>query len=111
MSSLNLVFFRHGIAEPDVVPDQDRPLTEEGTRKTRGAAEGLKTMDIAFDKILTSPWLRAKQTAAILGEVLGKAPEELPELAGTSSVDELLTALAQQRKSRALILVGHQPLL
>ena len=64
MKGFELCFFRHGIAvdreDPSVTSDTDRPLTEEGTRKTRAAAEGLKRMDLDFDLILTSPWLRAR---------------------------------------------------
>ena len=74
MKGIEICFFRHGIAvdreDPSVTSDAARPLTDEGIRKTRLAAEGLKRMDIAFDRILTSPWLRAAQTASILSEVL-----------------------------------------
>lgn len=108
----DLVFFRHGIAaDPGSAPDCDRPLTEEGIRKTRAAAEGLKNMEIAFDSILTSPWLRATQTAAILSDVLvAGTPAELPELAGDCTAGELVAALARH-SGRTLLLVGHQPLL
>jgi phosphohistidine phosphatase len=111
MKEMQLVFFRHGIADPDVTPDSERPLTEEGRRKTRAAAEGLSKLEIPFDKIFTSPWRRAAQTAAIIAEVLSSgAPMELPELAGNRSVKELLDALAR-RNAGHVLLVGHQPLL
>jgi len=110
MKGVELVFFRHGIAE-DSLPDHSRPLTEEGRRKTRAAAEGLKQMEIVFDRILTSPWLRASQTATILSEVLmGPAVEEMPELAGDHTATEFLGAL-QNCEGRSFLLVGHQPLL
>ncbi|HZI50406.1 MAG TPA: histidine phosphatase family protein, partial [Terriglobia bacterium] len=68
MKGFELCFFRHGIAvdreDPSVTSDSERPLTEDGSRKTRAAAEGLNRMDVGFDRILTSPWLRASQTAA-----------------------------------------------
>lgn len=68
-------------------------------------------MAIPFDRIFTSPWLRASQTAAILSEVLAAAaPEELPELAGDHTATELLEAL-QNCQGRSFLLVGHQPLL
>ena len=114
MKDFNLVFFRHGIAAPtgiETTTDRDRPLTKEGIRKTQGAAEGLKTMNIAIDRIFTSPWLRAMQTAVILSEVLMLRPaESLLELAGDRTVDELLGALGAFR-GQTLLLVGHQPLL
>jgi len=110
MKGFELVFFRHGIAA-DTVPDSSRPLTEDGIRKTYASAEGLKKMAIQFDKVFTSPWLRASQTAAILSEVLTTpSPEEMPELAGDHTAIELFEAL-QNRQGRSFLLVGHQPLL
>ena len=115
MKGLELYFFRHGIAvdreDPGVTSDAARPLTEDGIRKTRTAAEGLKRMDVGFDKILTSPWLRASQTAAILSEVLElPAAEEMAELEGDRTPEELVGALAHRHGKRTL-LVGHEPLL
>jgi len=110
MKGIEIVFFRHGIAA-DTVPDRNRNLTEEGIRKTYSAAEGLKKMEIPFDRIFTSPWLRAVQTAAILSEVLMLAkPEEMPELAGDHTAGELLEAL-RKSQGNCFLLVGHQPLL
>jgi phosphohistidine phosphatase len=110
MKGFDLVFFRHGIAD-STTPDHARALTEDGIRKTRASAEGLKAMEIPFEKILTSPWARSAQTAAILSEVLMlPAPVEIQELAGDRSVGELLSAI-QKNPSHCLLLVGHQPLL
>jgi phosphohistidine phosphatase len=115
MKSFEICFFRHGIAvdreDPGVTSDAERPLTEDGIRKTRIAAEGLKRMELDFDRILTSPWLRASQTASILSEVLGlPAPENMAELEGDRSPQELVAALAHRHGKRTL-LVGHEPLL
>ena len=115
MKRIEICFFRHGIAldreDPGVTSDSQRPLTEEGIRKTRSAAEGLKRMDMRFDRILTSPWLRATQTAEVLAEVLLLPPaQELPELAGDRTPSDLLDALARDHGKRNL-LVGHEPLL
>jgi phosphohistidine phosphatase len=115
MKPIELYFFRHGIAvdleDSSVTSDEARPLTEDGIRKTRTAGEGLKRMEIPFDRIFTSPWLRATQTASILSELLHLSPaEELPELAGNKAVDDLLGALAKHHGKRTL-LVGHEPLL
>src|SRR5258705_13337456 len=114
MSTIELYFFRHGIAvdreSPGVTSDRDRPLTDEGIRKTTLAAKGLQRLDINFDAILTSPWVRAAETAHILADAVGMEITELPELAGDRTVDELLHALARQR-AQQILLVGHEPLL
>jgi phosphohistidine phosphatase len=115
MKGFEICFFRHGIAvdreDPSVTSDAARPLTDEGIQKTRAAAEGLKRMALEFDRILTSPWLRASQTAAILAEVLAlAAPEEMAELEGDRNPSELVDALAHRHAKRTL-LVGHEPLL
>jgi phosphohistidine phosphatase len=115
MKTFELCFFRHGIAvdkdDSNVTSDAERPLTGEGSKKTRTAAEGLSRLDERHEKILTSPWLRAKQTAEIIADVLGlPAPQELPELAGDRTPAELIEALAHHHAKRT-ILVGHEPLL
>src|SRR4030095_3565849 len=113
MKPVELYFFRHGIAvdreDPSVTNDAVRPLTDDGIRKTRSAAEGLKRMEIAFDRLLTSPWLRAIQTASILSEVLYLSPaQEIPELAGDKTPDDLLATLAKHHGKRTL-LRAHEP--
>lgn len=111
MKEIQLVFFRHGIADDHVTPDHERPLTDEGIKKTRASAEGLRKLAIPFDKVFTSPWRRAVQTADIVAQILmAGAPEELPELAGNRTVKELLDALSR-RNAGNVLLVGHQPLL
>src|SRR6185503_18168837 len=96
--------------DPAYPTDADRPLTKEGAKKTRAAAEGLKRLGLEFDGILTSPWLRASQTAQIAAKVLRMEDrlENLPELEGDRSVDDLLKALGNASGSK-LLLVGHQP--
>ena len=115
MKGLEICFFRHGIAveydDPSVASDAERPLTAEGIRKTHSAARGLSRLDVNFDMILTSPWVRAAQTAAILSEVLLlPAPQELAELAGNRTPTDLIRALAGHHGKRTL-LVGHEPLM
>lgn len=115
MKGLEICFFRHGIAidkdDPSVSSDAERPLTEDGIRKTRAAAKGLDRLALSFDKILTSPWVRAAQTAAILSEVLLlPMPQELEELAGNHTPPELVRALGNNHGKRTL-LVGHEPLM
>jgi len=113
---MKLCFFRHGIAidreDPSCPREEDRFLTAEGMTKTRLAAQGLRWIKMRFDVVLTSPWLRAAQTAAILTDVLKlPAAESLPELAGDRDAADLIRALAARTEEGNLLLVGHEPLL
>jgi phosphohistidine phosphatase len=112
-----LYLMRHGIAvaadEPKVESDETRPLTSKGAKRIRRAARGLRRLGVSFDAVLTSPLLRARQTAEIVAAELGLEAylEEIPELAPQHSVDRLVSALARFDNKKALILVGHEPLL
>jgi phosphohistidine phosphatase len=77
------------------------------------AAEGLVTLSLSFDRILTSPYERARQTAKIVAETLHRENrlEEIQELCPDRSVKELLSALAAYSGDKRLLLVGHEPLL
>lgn len=114
---MNLYFMRHGVAvaadDPSVVHDNERPLTGKGIKRMRRAARGLRRLEIEFDAILTSPLLRARQTAEIVAAVLGMESrlEEISGLAPESSVEHLLFGLTHYQDRDHLLLVGHQPLL
>ncbi|HEX2712017.1 MAG TPA: histidine phosphatase family protein [Candidatus Acidoferrales bacterium] len=70
-----LYLVRHGIAinrkDPDCPPEPERYLTPKGIEKTRAAAAGLRAIGIEPDTVLTSPFLRAVQTAEIFCAALG----------------------------------------
>ncbi|MBI4475428.1 MAG: phosphohistidine phosphatase SixA [Acidobacteria bacterium] len=108
---MELYFMRHGIATPkeDGGPDADRPLVPEGIKKSQQAAEALRNLEIEFDRILTSPLVRARQTADIVANVLQMQDriEELEELAD-HSVKEVVRALTKFKGDDRLLLVGHQ---
>lgn len=109
---------RHGIAVPREdnpgMPDAERPLTEEGVRRTRQVVQGLGQLGITCDRIFTSPLVRARQTAEIAAQVLGLEDrvEEWAELGAGGSNEALLHRLqtaARQRRLRAVLLIGHEP--
>ncbi|MEB3356001.1 MAG: phosphohistidine phosphatase SixA [Synechococcales bacterium] len=109
-----LYLIRHGIAaERGTYPnDGDRPLTDEGQRKTRQVAKRLQELELRFDLILSSPLLRARQTAEILQDVgLGDRLELTADLAPDGDFDHWLHWLLDQpdRQNLTLALVGHQP--
>lgn len=87
--------------------DAERPLTAEGRRRTREAAEGLARL-ARVDVIATSPWARAKQTAAILGRALEAPVVECPPLVPSRPHEELAAWLSRRGEPR-LALVGHEP--
>lgn len=115
MPSLNLYFIRHGIAaDPtEFATDAERPLTADGTQKTQKVAQRLQELGLHFDLILTSPLVRAEQTANLLSAVgLSKHLELSDDLAPTGQLQTWLQWLENWRKDskkRTLALVGHQP--
>ena len=114
---MRIYLFRHGEAlskaDPSVSSDPQRPLIEEGIHQTRQAAEALLKMEIPVDAVFTSPWVRAKQTAKIVCEVLGlnSVLQDMEELAGDRAVEDVMNALAKQSHHDEIMLVGHNPLL
>lgn len=106
---MNLVLFRHGIAKDRTgeMADADRPLTEEGMKKTREAAKGLAKQIDRPRAVLTSPKLRARQTAALLCEALGMEAEVFAPL-GENDLAAMLDAIADRPES-SIVAVGHEP--
>jgi len=114
---MNLYLMRHGIAaaaeRSGIGSDDERPLTPKGVKRLRRAAEGLRRLKVPVDTIVTSPLLRARQTAEIVAPALGLDGhiEEMPELAPQHSVDRLISAVTHFSDREHLLLVGHNPLL
>ena len=114
---MNLYLLRHGIAaakdDPAFESDRERPLTKKGMKKFRKAARGIERLRVSFDAILTSPLVRARQTADIVAEILGQESivEEIPALAPDSSPEQLLSELSRLEGKENLMLVGHEPFL
>jgi phosphohistidine phosphatase len=109
-----IYFMRHGIAaDPQgYANDGDRPLTAKGRSKTQIVAQRLHQLNLHFDEILTSPLVRARQTAEILLEMsLGSQLTISASLAPQGSLRDWLAWLNawQQLGHESLILVGHEP--
>jgi phosphohistidine phosphatase len=95
---------RHGEAA-DGSPDAERPLTEEGREQSRSAGLALKRLGVSLDACLTSPKVRAADTARLACEQLGVEPREEPRLAGGPfDADELAAEHGDD-----ILLVGHDP--
>jgi phosphohistidine phosphatase len=115
---MDLYLVRHGIAQAlgqeNDFRDENRPLTVQGREKMREAAKGLKKLSIRLDLILTSPLVRAVETARMLGEGLGideSMIEQTVNLVPGGQFNDLLAELKQQRRAESIALVGHEPTL
>ncbi|MFB2895060.1 phosphohistidine phosphatase SixA [Aerosakkonemataceae cyanobacterium BLCC-F50] len=111
---VNLYLVRHGIAaqREEYTEDALRPLTGEGKRKTKQVAEQLFKLGLRFDLILTSPLVRARQTADILKAIgLSSQLEESTDLTPEGSIYSWLTWWEEWRNQGGnnLALVGHEP--
>ncbi len=112
---MRLYVMRHGVAmdrhDPAAPSDPERPLTADGSERTRLAVQGLVRLGVRVERVLTSPYLRAAQTAAIAAEPLGVPRaqiETLEALAPQQPVDTAVTAL-EASTARATLVIGHAP--
>jgi phosphohistidine phosphatase len=111
---MDLLIVRHAIAFERNArrwrDDGERPLTHEGMAKARKAATGLK--HLLTDRpqcVLSSPLVRAWQTATILNEFAGwPKPTECQALVPDESPEEVFAALAKHHE-KVIAVVGHQP--
>ena len=99
-----LWLLRHGDAA-DGSPDAERPLTKKGERQSRDAGRALAALGVKIDACLTSPKVRAADTARIACEELGVEPQLEPKLAGGPFDAEALAAGLGDN----VLLVGHDP--
>ncbi len=95
---------RHGDAEDSSADDASRRLTAKGERQSRAAGEALAELGARVDTCLTSPKVRALETAQLACEPLGIEPEVSETLRGG---DFDASALAAGRGD--VLLVGHEP--
>jgi phosphohistidine phosphatase len=109
---MRLLIVRHAIAVPHGTPDvpeDQRPLTPRGQRRFREAARGLARVCRRPDVLLTSPLVRARQTAEIAAEAWGHAKvREEPVLAG-GSFEKIAAALDKHGDKKLVAIFGHEP--
>jgi len=110
-----LYLVRHGIAidrtDPKSPPEAERPLTAKGVQKTRSAALGLGALKAKPEVFITSPYVRAAQTAEIFAETLGFALEKIRSseaLKPAADPAEIVKELSQL-KAKDVICFGHAP--
>ena len=103
-----------GEADPRRWPDdRQRPLSDKGRRKHAVVADALRRMGVRFDRLFSSPLVRARQTADITAAVYGGTPaiEETPALGDRATLPDLLATLTRLPADAAVLCVGHEPFL
>jgi len=110
-----LYLVRHGIAvdptDPKSPPEPERPLTAKGVQKTRAAALGLRSLAAKPDVLITSPYVRAAQTAEIFAEALEFAPEKIRSseaLQPGGDPAEVIKEISRL-KAKEVMCFGHAP--
>jgi phosphohistidine phosphatase len=110
-----LYLVRHGIAvdraDPKSPAEAERPLTARGVQKTREAALGFCALGAKPEVLITSPYVRAAQTAEIFAEALGFSPEKIrvsDALKPAQNPAEILKEISHL-KAKEVALFGHAP--
>ena len=112
---MNIYIIRHAIAvdegTAEYEQDSDRPLTDKGRKKMRQIAKGLRTLGVEFDLILSSPYVRARETAEILADVfkMKKKIAFSENLIPMANPELLIPELNEKYSVDSIALVGHEP--
>jgi phosphohistidine phosphatase len=111
---MQLLFLRHGPAESKndwSGADEDRPLTVQGRMLVNELAHSLIRLNAVPDLVLASPYVRARETARIVGDCLG-APEKVvidKRLGPGFGMKHLEKIVREHADAGVLMLVGHDP--
>jgi phosphohistidine phosphatase len=103
---LRIYLVRHAEAASGE-PDDLRPLTAAGRETARALGARLATEGARPDAVLSSPLLRARETAAELCRALGCKSEADERLAPGATADDVRAAV--ERRGDEVIVIGHQP--
>jgi phosphohistidine phosphatase len=112
---MNIYILRHGIAEERRAgrADEKRALTDEGRAKLKLVLKRARAAKASPSLILTSPYVRAVQTAGMAAELLGckKKVVRTDALLPSSSPEAVWREIRGLRNESAILLAGHEPLL
>lgn len=112
---MDLFILRHGEAGnslPAAKRDWDRSLTDQGREEMETIAVSIRKLGVRFDRILSSPLPRAKETAEIVKKRQGKVKVELlDELRPEGDKSALTSRLAKLGHDPKVLIVGHEPYL
>ena len=109
---MEIYVLRHGIAVERGTPvykkDSDRPLTKDGEEQLYQIAQAMLAMDLKFDLILSSPYVRAAKTAQIVASELDDEVTFTEFLEPDANPLGLISQINDEKPQRVL-LVGHEP--
>ena len=113
---MELYVLRHAIAltaaEAGVSNDSERPLSSEGRDKMKRIAAAMKSIGVEVDLVLSSPYLRARETALMAHEGLGlKDQLDFTDALASGEDSKLILAELKTRlkTSARIMVVGHEP--
>ena len=109
---MKLFLVRHGIAVDgiggEIKSDAQRPLTPEGLEEVELVAKGLRKSGCKLNRLVSSPLVRARQTAAVFADEFGLAVETCDALAPGGDTQYLYSFL-KEKKGDSIALFGHEP--
>ena len=114
---MNVYIVRHAIAvqrgTPDYEDDSQRPLTDKGIKKMKKIVKGLHRFGVDFDMVLSSPYVRARDTAKILVDEFGLEDQLYfsDHLIPPGNFEALIDEVRDKYDVQNLALVGHEPML
>ncbi|HWW17505.1 MAG TPA: phosphohistidine phosphatase SixA [Candidatus Saccharimonadales bacterium] len=113
---MQLYIVRHGIAidrdDPKCPSEAERYLTEEGVEKTRQAAKGIAALEVHADLMISSPYVRAMQTAEIFAGALDYPKQKIrstDSLLPGAEPGAFLRELAREKNASSVFCFGHAP--
>ena len=114
MPQCELYIVRHAIAAErgsEWPNDDKRPLTDRGIHRFKEEVAGLRSLDVSIDEVITSPLIRAKQTADLLAAGLASKPvvRILKALEPGHSPAAIVSQLARLARRPRIAIVGHEP--
>lgn len=112
--AIELYLIRHGLAADrgEAWPeDAKRPLTGKGLSRLRRESRALEKLGVGFDQIITSPLVRARQTADVFADGLSSHPAMATSdaLAPGGTAVQVIQELGKFSRRKRIALVGHEP--
>lgn len=107
---MDVYLLRHGEAgSPRQQHDEQRPLTADGVKQLERQAAALRGWGVRIDLLLSSPYVRARQTADIIARAYQMPVSEDPRLAAGCTASAALAVLHDHAALKHIWLTGHEP--